>query len=200
MHSDRVHSAGSTRSMQAVTTDGAAGGSSDESLTIGDRVALVLFAFGALAVVVWVIAGLARGAGADSDFGQPRVEREAQQRLPQSSNPLWKTLRTTEISVDERTGLFSARFPPAVRALDGKTVSVEGFMMPLESKVETHHFLLSKRTPVCPFCPPGQPNEVIEVYSPSTIVPTTDEIAVTGRFGIRAQDGLFFRLDDAEVR
>lgn len=152
-----------------------------------------------LALVVWIVAVLLRGAGSTRDLGQPRVEREAQQRLPHSLDPVWRTLRTTKVSENEQSGSFVARFPPAVQALAGKTISVDGFMLPLESNVETHHFLLSKYTPVCPFCPPGQPNEVIEVYSATTVIPTTEEVTVTGRFSIHGQDGLFFQLHDADV-
>jgi hypothetical protein len=167
---------------------------------IAGRVVSVAVGIACLALAIWMIGLLLRGCSdAALDFGQPRVERETQERLAQSSDPIWSTLGTTEIGEDQQRGVFTARFPADVQALAGKTVSVDGFMQPLESNVETHHFLLSKRTPVCPFCPPGQPNEVIEVYSTPVVVPTTAEITVTGRFNIQAKGGLFFQLYDADV-
>lgn len=74
-------------------------------------------------------------------------------------------------------------------------------MLPLDSKLYTQHFLLSKYTPVCPFCPPGHPNEVVEVFSNEAVAVTQSKIAVSGRFGIHRDtgSGLFFRLDSADV-
>jgi hypothetical protein len=153
-----------------------------------------------VALIVFVVR-LSHGDESTTVLGQPRVERAAQRDLPQSSDPMWRLLRTTQIREDEAQGTFSAVFPSAIRRLAGRTVTIRGYMLPLESKTETHHFLLSKRTPVCQFCPPGEPDEVIEVFSPNPIVPTTSQVLVTGLFGFQRDSGagLFFRLDDAEA-
>jgi len=150
---------------------------------------------------IWFLSHLVAGAQSPNILGQPRLEREAQSRLPRSSDPLWRILKTTKVREDTAHGLFTASYPPAVTALVGRRISVSGFMLPLEAKGEAHHFLLSKYTPVCFFCPPGQPNEVLEVWSPNSIAPTTDEVTVTGRFGLQKDSGmgLFFRLDDADI-
>ena len=136
-----------------------------------------------------------------TSFGQPAAERRMQAGLPQSRDALWALLGTTAIGEDARQGLFAAHFPKGVSALDGKDITVSGFMLPLESKTETEHFLLTRNTPVCPFCPPGHPNEVIEVRSSGPVYPDTDEVTVTGRFGLQndASAGLFFRIDNADV-
>ncbi|MGC1303195.1 MAG: DUF3299 domain-containing protein [Caulobacteraceae bacterium] len=149
----------------------------------------------ALLVLAW------RGAASDTVLGQPKVERAAQRSLPRSGDPAWAVLRTTGIHQDLGKGVFRASYPAAVRAMAGHGLSITGYMLPLEAGQATHHFLLSKYTPVCPFCPPGEPNEVIEVRSESAIVPDTGLVMVTGRFSLQHDEsaGLFFRLDGAEV-
>jgi hypothetical protein len=138
-------------------------------------------------------------ASSDTILGQPKRERAQQRSLPQSSDPLWATLATTRIHEDVSAGLFSAKFPAGVSALNGTEITVSGFMLPLESKTATSHFLLSKRTPVCFFCPPGEPNEVIEVHSLDFIGSSPDLITVRGRFTLEnaSSQGLIFHLSNA---
>jgi hypothetical protein len=126
-----------------------------------------------------------------------RQERKVQQSLPMSVDLLWKVLRTTRISEDKRTGFFSAVHPPAVRALAGTTVSVTGFMLPIEQARQTSHFLVSRYTPVCFFCPPGDPNEVVEVRTRKPRPAGYDRVKVTGRFSLadNGEKGLFFRIE-----
>lgn len=129
-------------------------------------------------------------------------ERAAQARLPQGRSALWGTLRQTRIGVDEAKGLFTAVHPASVRALAGKTVSLPGFIMPLDAATKGTHFLLSKYTPVCAFCPPGEPNEVVEVHSAKPIAFSPRLVTVTGTFGLesKGENGLFFQMSGADVR
>lgn len=135
-------------------------------------------------------------AGAPAGNGQPSGERAAQKALPQSDAPLWGVLRKTRITEDVKRGLFAASFPPEVKALSGTTVTLSGFMLPLDAKGRTKHFLLSKYTPVCFFCPPGEPNEVVEVVSEKALPVSDDMTSVTGAFSLidNAEKGLFFRV------
>lgn len=128
----------------------------------------VAFALGAALLATPTIAQ--QGAG----------ERAAQARLPQGHSNLWTTLRTTRIRADEARGIFTAMHPPAVRALVGKSVSLPGFIMPLDAATRGTHFLVSKYTPVCNFCPPGEPNEVVEVNSARPIAFGVKLVTVTG--------------------
>lgn len=129
-------------------------------------------------------------------------EREAQARLPQGQSPLWATLRQTRIAEDDARGLFTAIHPPQVRALAGKTISLSGFLMPLDSQVHSDHFLLSKYTPVCTFCPPGEPNEVVEVHMVRPIDYSPRLLKVTGRFALEnnGENGLFFQMIGATIQ
>ncbi|MDB5429604.1 MAG: hypothetical protein JWP35_720 [Caulobacter sp.] len=138
-------------------------------------------------------------AAASAGFGQPGGERAAQKALPHATDPLWAVLRTTKISEDVRRGIFTAHNPAAVQALAGKTITISGYMMPLESQPRTTHFLLSKYTPVCFFCPPGEPNEVIEVHTVKPLKAGYDKVTVTGRFALQndGEKGLFFVLNQA---
>jgi len=129
--------------------------------------------------------------------GETRQERVVQRSLPKAGDALWRVLHTTKVSEDSRTGFYMAVHPPQVRALNGKTLAVSGFMMPIEQAPETRHFLLSRYTPVCFFCPPGEPNEVIEVRTRKPLKAGYDLVKVTGVFGLadNGEKGLFFRLD-----
>jgi len=132
---------------------------------------------------------------------QPLDERKAQDSLPKSAHPMWETLGKTKIIVDQKQGYYSAKFPKEVKALSGKQVTVSGFMLPLESTQKFKHFLLSKRTPTCPFCPPGEPNEIIDVWTVAPVAFTDDIITVKGSFDLMhdKEMGLFFKLKSAQV-
>ena len=129
-------------------------------------------------------------------------ERATQAGLPQSKSPIWTTLRTTKIGVNEARGIFTAVHPPAVKALAGKNLSLSGFLMALETDKAMHHFLLSKYTPVCSFCPPGEPNEVVEVSSAQPVAYVERMVTVTGKFALQnnGEKGLFFQMAATAVR
>jgi hypothetical protein len=158
----------------------------------------------ALGLVCGMLAGLSAPAlaAADAAFGQPADERRAQQALPKSQAALWAVLRKTKIGEDDKRGVFTASFPDEVKALDGQSVALSGFMMPLDTTAKSKHFLLTKYTPVCFFCPPGQPNEVVEVTTNKGVAITARMLTVNGRMALinNAEKGLFFRLDGASTQ
>lgn len=132
---------------------------------------------------------------------QESGERTRQSKLPQSPSSYWGILRQTKIGMDEKRGVFTAEHPAVVKALQGTNVTISGFIMPLENGKQMRHFLLSKYTPVCAFCPPGEPNEVVEVTLGKPIPFRQSLVNVTGKFAIsnNGEQGLFFRLDDASA-
>lgn len=138
---------------------------------------------------------------AAQDFGQPADERAAQESLPKSKDKIWATLAAADVGIDQANGLFTITTTPAIDALAGKPLKVSGFMLPLDEAAETTHFLLTRNTPVCAFCPPGEPDEVIEVTSVKGIAPSTDLISVEGTFELidNGDQGLFYQLKDARV-
>jgi hypothetical protein len=121
-------------------------------------------------------------------------ERQLQLTLPKAEDPLWDRLKQTRIAIDERTQLFTASHPPSVRELEGRRVTVRGYMLPLEAMDRTDHFLISPYTPVCFFHPPAEPNEVIEVRLERPITAGYHLVEVTGvlRLANDGEKGLFF--------
>jgi hypothetical protein len=131
---------------------------------------------------------------------QPAEERARQQLLPQSSDPIWRTLAHTRVKSDLARGIFLADHPADVRALDGQDVSITGFML-VTNPMESFDFVLTRYTPVCPFCPPGAPNEAVQVFLKHFVKRTSGLITVRGRLHLEndATTGMFFRLDPAEI-
>ena len=132
---------------------------------------------------------------------QPSGERQAQNKLPQSKSPLWTKLAQCRVSLDSRQGTYSITVTDEVKSLAGQTINANGFILPMDGNEKTKHFLLAKRTPVCMFCPPGEPNEVIEVKSKTPMEWVDDAITVRGRFSLvnDGEKGIFFLIDGAEL-
>lgn len=134
--------------------------------------------------------------------GQPSDERAAQNRLPMSLNPIWQKFLACKIGYNAKTGLYSIALTPDVKALAGKVVSLNGFVLPLDGSDRTKHFLLTRRTPVCAFCPPGEPNEVVEIVSPKAIPWTEKMVTVTGPVNLinNGEKGMFFKITATAVQ
>lgn len=135
-------------------------------------------------------------------FSQPSDERAAQEKLPVSKDNMWAILGKTVVSLDEKQYTFSAKYPKEVKDLEGKTVTIKGFVLPLDATEKFKHFILSKRTPTCPYCPPGEPNEIIEVFSAQPIKWNENMVTVTGKFSLinNQNFGMFFKIDNASVK
>lgn len=153
-----------------------------------------------LLLSAWLLLSGFSEQAAPEDLGQPADERAAQDTLPQSKDPLWKTLAKTKITIDQEQYLYKASHPSEVKKLTGKEITIQGFIMPLEATETFKHFLLSKRTPTCGFCPPGEPNEVIDVHTKDPVEWVDGIVTLRGTFGLinNEQMGMFFELKDAE--
>lgn len=159
-----------------------------------------LLATASLALVFCVTSAETVNAG--TPLGQPVDERAAQNKLPHAQSPVWGKFLTSKVSYNNRTGLYSIAVTPAVKELAGKPVTVNGFVLPLDANDHTSHFLLTRNTPVCMFCPPGEPNEVIEVISPHPILWTDKIVSVTGPLKLinNGEKGMFFQISATAVR
>ncbi len=137
--------------------------------------------------------------GFDVVKNETMAERQAQTALPQSKSPLWTKLGKCRVDYDQRKGLYAIDLTPEIKALDGQTIDANGFILPLDGADKTKHFLLAKRTPVCQFCPPGEPNEVIEVKSKTALDWVDDLVTVKGKFTLvnDGEKGVFFLMEDA---
>ena len=120
---------------------------------------------------------------------------------PESLDPGWDLLTQAKTDVDRENGALTAQFPPFLRNLSGKPFKIEGFMLPLEPGRDAIHFALKRRNSGCPFCPPSQPTEAVEVMLRRSIRVTSDLVMVTGRLSLRpsSDQGLFYMLTDAVV-
>jgi len=110
-------------------------------------------------------------------------------------------LRETAVSMDRAKGLLLATFPAPVQALSGKSFRISGFMSPLENTPNTRHFIVTRRSTTCPFCPPNEPTEAVEINLAAPTRYTDEEVVVTGRMALvtSSDEGLFYRLDGAQM-
>lgn len=137
-----------------------------------------------------------------ASIGQPSEERSAQDKLPHAAGPVWSKFLASKVRYDNRNGIYSIAVSPEVKQMAGKPITLSGFVLPLDASDHTSHFLLTRNTPVCLFCPPGQPNEVVEVTSPRPILWTDKMVTVTGPLSLinNGEKGMFFKIADATVR
>ena len=104
---------------------------------------------------------------------------------------------------DDTPAKFEVVFSPEVKKLNNKEIKVAGFMMPIEQREAHKRFMLSAVPPGCPFCLPGGPNSIIEVFVKKPLKYTTDALVVTGTMNLLKDDpsGFYYRMIEAnEVR
>lgn len=93
------------------------------------------------------------------------------------------------------------RFHESILELQGQQVTLQGFIMPLESGIRHSHFLLSAISPSCPFCATAGPEMLAEVKmrGNSTIEFSYNPVFVRGRLEVLRNDplGMLYRLTDA---
>lgn len=112
------------------------------------------------------------------------------------STALWRDL--AQVRLGGPTG--SPQFPDRVSALNGQSVAVRGFMLPLEDGTAHKRFILSANPVSCPACQRPSPASMIQVHSLAPLPETAEPVLLTGSLRLRPQDGLFYRLERAAVR
>lgn len=123
----------------------------------------------------------------------------------QKTNP-WNTLAKVdyETRIDETTQ-FEEEFPifsEAVKQLDGKEITIEGWMIPLDELRGENYFVLSSLPFAnCFFCGGAGPETVMEIFSKKEIDFTEKKIKVKGRLTINADDPLrlMYILNEVEL-
>ena len=121
--------------------------------------------------------------------------------LMQSDDQMWKNFAKCKVKTN-RDLSYSITYIPGVKAMNGKRVTISGFMLPLEAKEKFTHFLLSKNAPTCAYCPPGGPNEVVEVFSSKPTIWKENLVIYSGTLILvnDGQKGVFFQMNDAVER
>lgn len=121
------------------------------------------------------------------------------QMLPDARGAVpWSLLSKTAIrKIDGKLG---PDFPAPLKPLNGKTVKLQGYILPLEAGQTHKRFLLSAWSPSCPFCLTAGPEAMIEVKARKDVKYSLDPVVVQGRLELLDNDpaGMFFRLVDAE--
>lgn len=119
---------------------------------------------------------------------------------------LWGDLARARVSFDRNSGRFERVFLPPVRQLDGRIVTLLGFISTPEANKPYHQFLLSEMPFLCEGCHAApSPVGIVEVNLLEPITGTGPvtrvTIVVRGRFALIEDDSaaVAYRLDDAVV-
>jgi hypothetical protein len=93
-------------------------------------------------------------------------------------------------------------FADSLLNLEGDTIVLSGFMVPLEETVQQSHFAISCY-PVseCFFCGKSGPESAVEVYSRNPVTVRDERITIRGIFKLNkdGDDQLYYILSDAEL-
>ncbi len=132
---------------------------------------------------------------------QPYYGPNGNGTLAHSDDLRWVQFHDTNIVADQAKGRYVATFGAALAKLDGKPLVITGYMLPIEPTTHSAHFVLTRRSTGCPFCPPNEPDEAIEVFSAKPADYTQAPVTITGQLHLvrSSEVGLFFRLDHARI-
>ena len=112
----------------------------------------------------------------------------------------WSLLESTkeQLRTDAEGFIVSKpQFSKSVQALNGKTVRVAGWMMPLENSETQKHFVLLAYPPGCPFHLHAKATQFIEVHTSRGLpIELMDPIVIEGTLELTGQDesGIFYRI------
>jgi len=93
-------------------------------------------------------------------------------------------------------------FSEAVKSLNGKTISIPGYMVPFENGMKGSHFMFtSMPLNACFFCGVGGPETVVEVFAknPVTYIEKPVEIKGTLKLNSTNPDQMIYIIENAEV-
>lgn len=103
---------------------------------------------------------------------------------------------------DEYGEIYVPKFDEAVRKMDGKTIVLEGFIVPFEGLFEPDKIIVSS-LPIasCFFCGGSGPETVAEVYLSKSVKYTAKAVRVTGKLYLNDKDynQLMYVLKDATM-
>lgn len=111
----------------------------------------------------------------------------------------WNKLEDAYAALQGADGPTQQEALSQLKALQGKEMTLYGYMFPIHTG-ETHdHFLLTSRTLSCQFCFPSDASNLIEVSMRSAIDYQRQPVLIAGIFamGDETKTGVVYRLDDA---
>ena len=105
-------------------------------------------------------------------------------------------------SQDEYGEIYVPVFGEEVKKMEGKVVSLKGFIIPFEGMFEPKHVILSS-LPIaaCFFCGGSGPETVAEAYLEEEVEYTAKPVIITGTMSLNSTDynQLMYILKDAKV-
>lgn len=117
---------------------------------------------------------------------------------------VWKTLAkiTYRKEYDELMGFKIDKpvFSDAIKNMEGKTITVKGYIIPVEGYKSHKEFIFSAFPySMCFFCGGAGPETVMEVSAKEPVKYTTDQITLTGTLRLNSDDinRLMFKIDHA---
>jgi hypothetical protein len=124
----------------------------------------------------------------------------------QAQADIWKTLGklTYKKEYDAVLGFKVDKpiFGPEIKALEGKPITVKGYIIPTDGYKSHKEFVFSAYPySMCFFCGGAGPETVMEVVAKSPIKYTTDPITIKGKLKLNASDvnKLIYALTDVEL-
>ncbi|WAC48245.1 DUF3299 domain-containing protein [Asticcacaulis sp. SL142] len=151
----------------------------------------------------WIIAGLCCvSVVSAADAQQSGALKPYEQVWKPAATPpggiAWSVLESTkEIQRIENGVIYSKPvFPKAIKALAGKKIKVNGYMLPLENGVRQSRFVLLAYPPDCPFHLNPSPMQFIEVRAVTPVAMRDDVNTIEGTLVLTGDDegGIFYKL------
>lgn len=115
------------------------------------------------------------------------------------NDDIWKILLKVKSTMQDNA--YMPQFTPEAKALDGKIITIKGYMYPLEEAPKHEFFMLSYYpTSVCFFCGGAGPESVIEVTAAKPVAFSSRPMTLKGKLRLNQYDKerLFFLLLSAE--
>lgn len=120
------------------------------------------------------------------------------------SDNVWKSLSkiTYRKEYDELMGFKIDKpvFSDAIKSMEGKTITVKGYIIPVEGYKSHKEFIFSAFPySMCFFCGGAGPETVMEVSAKEAVKYTTEQITLTGTLRLNSDDinRLMFKIDHA---
>ena len=99
-----------------------------------------------------------------------------------------------------KAGAVKPLYPASVKALAGKRVKINGYMLPLGKGANQSHFVLLAYPPDCPFHLNPGPQQFIEVKVTSAVPMNYDVRTIEGTLELAGGDGsgVFYKISDGK--
>ena len=111
----------------------------------------------------------------------------------------WHVLGAAQIVYDDNEGIVKPQYTKEIEALNGKEISLAGYLFPVESEDPNRQYLFAALPPSCPFCLPAGPNYVADLQTVKPLKHTEEAVHLKGRLKLLDGSGqyqLFFLLED----